>query len=65
MRGVRWIDNRKGQSIVEYLVIAAIIVGAIIAIQPTIKTNINNLFQKGADKTNIAQTALGNLTTEQ
>jgi len=57
--------SERGQPILEYLVIAAIIVGAILLIQPTVRTNIQNLYNQAAQKTSNAATALGNLNVEQ
>lgn len=61
--GVR-MRSERGQPIVEYLVIAAVIVAAILLIQPTVRTNIQNLYNNAAQKTSNAATALGNLNVE-
>ena len=60
------LNGRHGQSILEYLVIATIIVGAIIVIaKPAITTHMNSLYTNAAQKTGDAATALGGLKVEQ
>ena len=56
--------NRKGQSILEYLVVAAVIVGAIIAVKGAMQTNIATLYTNAGVKTGNAATAFGNLDVE-
>jgi Flp pilus assembly pilin Flp len=56
--------DRRGQSIVEYLIIATVIVAAIIAIRSKVSTNMNSLFNNAANKTNEAATSLGSLNLE-
>ena len=56
--------NCRGQSILEYLVLAAIIVAAILVIKPTITTHVGTLYDNAANKTSEAATALGNLTVQ-
>ncbi len=57
--------QKKGQSILEYLVIATVIVIAIAAIRSTLDTNITGLYTNAAAKTGDATTALGTLNVEQ
>lgn len=58
------LGNRKGQSILEYLVIAAVIVAGILAIKNTVKTNTDQLYTTAAGKVSTAATSLGGLTVE-
>ena len=51
---------RRGQAIVEYLVIATIIVGAILAIKPAIQGAVERLYNTTMTQTNSAANALGN-----
>jgi len=60
----RRLRKRRGQSIVEYLVIAAVIVAAILAVRGTVQANMKSLYDKSAQKTAEAATALGNLKVE-
>ena len=58
--------NRKGQSILEYLVIATIIVGAIILVGKPgglVDKNIKLLFTGAGDRTGDAASHLGKLKT--
>lgn len=55
---------QKGQSILEYLVIATVIVGAILAIRGVVQTNMNDLYTEAAAKTADAATALEGLEVE-
>lgn len=57
--------QKKGQSILEYLVIATVIVIAIFAIQGTVSNNMNDLYTNAAGKTATAAGSLGGLTVEQ
>ena len=43
--------NRRGQSILEYVVIATVIVLAIFAIKGTVDTNVRDMYGKAVDKT--------------
>jgi Flp pilus assembly pilin Flp len=56
--------NRKGQSILEYLVIATVIVLALTAIRGTLVTNMNTMFQNAADQTDNANASLAGVTPE-
>jgi len=48
----RRLRSKRGQSILEYLVIATIIVGAILVIaKPALTTNINGMYTAAAAKT--------------
>ena len=49
----QWLKGRKGQSIVEYLVVAGAIVAAILVVRGTIQANANSLFNKAANKLNV------------
>ena len=55
---------RKGQSILEYLVIATVIVAAIIAIRQTVATNMSSLYTGAANKTSVAATQLSGLVID-
>ena len=61
----RRLGNRRGQSILEYLVIATAVVAAIIAIKATVSSNMNTLYTNAADKTGEAGTGLGALKVEE
>lgn len=52
----------RGQSILEYLVIAAVVIGAILAIKGTLTENMNTLYTKAAEKTSAAATSLDELS---
>ena len=56
--------QRKGQAILEYLVIATVIVLAIVAIRGTVETRVGEVFTASADRTGDAATALGDLQLE-
>ena len=60
----RPLGNCRGQSILEYLVIAAVIVAGILAIKGTVKTNTDKLYTNAANKVNAAAASLGNLGVE-
>ena len=60
----RGVGARRGQSILEYLVIATVIVGAIIAIRGVVTPHINRLYNNAADHTADAAKALGKLKVE-
>ena len=55
----RRIRNRRGQQLVEYLIIVAVIVAAIIAIAPIIRGHVDTLLGNAATHTQNAATALG------
>lgn len=57
--------QKKGQSILEYLVIATVIVIAIFAIKDRVQGNMNDLYGNAADRTANAAAALGGLAIEQ
>ena len=54
--------GRRGQAMVEYLVIATVVLLAIIAARPAIQGAIQALFGNAATKANEAATGLSNLT---
>ena len=56
--------GRKGQSIVEYLIIVALVIGAIATIRATVQANMDSLFQGAAGQTKTAAGALGGLAPE-
>ncbi len=59
------LGSRRGQSILEYLVVATIIVGAVIAVaNGAIKTNMKTLYDNAGTRTGDAATSLKNLKTE-
>ena len=60
----RYWRSRKGQSILEYLVIATIIVIALIAIRPVLQGNINKLFNTAASQTGTADASLAGTKAE-
>ena len=60
----RRLQGRKGQSIVEYLVIATVIIGAILLIRATVQGNMTNLFNSAATQTATAGAAIGSATPE-
>lgn len=60
----RYSRGRRGQSILEYLVIATVIVSAILFIRPFVNTHIRNLYNNSANKVAQASNSLGNLSVE-
>ena len=60
----RRLRQRSGQSIVEYLVIATIIIVAILFIRNRVETNTKDLFTKAADQTATAGASLGTVVPE-
>ena len=56
--------RRRGQSILEYLVIITVIVIAIFAIRNTVSGNMNSLFNSAAAKTANAAGSLSNVVPE-
>ena len=52
---------RKGQAMVEYLVIATVVIAALLAVRPALQAAIQALFDNAATKANEAATNLGNL----
>ena len=60
----RLAKNKKGQSILEYLVVATIIVAAIAIIRPTLQANFATLFTNAAAQTANAGTKLGAVVPE-
>ncbi len=61
---LRRVRQRKGQSILEYMVIVTVVVLAILAIRGTVDTRVTEVFTAAADRTGDAATALGNLSLE-
>ena len=53
-------QNRRGQSIVEYLVIAGVIIAAILGIRAAFRTRMNNLMNQSQNKVDTATTLIGN-----
>ena len=51
---------RQGQAILEYLVIATVIVAAIVAVRPAIQGAVEQLYNATRDQTINAANALGN-----
>jgi Flp pilus assembly pilin Flp len=60
----RRVRNRRGQQLVEYLIMVALIVAAIIAIAPTIRGHVDTLLGNAATQTETAATKLGGLATK-
>ncbi len=59
------LGSRRGQSILEYLVIATIIVGAVIAVAANaIKPNMTTLYNNAGTRTGDAAKSLKDLKTE-
>lgn len=54
--------SRTGQSILEYLVIATVVVLAILLIRGTVQSNTESLFNQAAGKVGEAATQLGTLS---
>ncbi len=50
--------NRRGQSILEYLLITGVIIAAIVAISAKVKTSMTNVFENAATQTGTAATVL-------
>ena len=57
----RRLRSKRGQSILEYLVITTVVVLAIFAIRATVQTNTNALYNESANKLVGANTMLGNV----
>jgi len=57
----RRLRNRRGQSILEYLLIATIIVGAIMLVKGPLTRNMGNLYNGAGNKTNAAASAINTL----
>jgi Flp pilus assembly pilin Flp len=55
----RRLRSKRGQSILEYLVITTVVVLAILAIRGVVTTRSNDLFTQAGDKIGEATTALG------
>ena len=55
-------STHRGQAIVEYLVVASVVIAAIVAVQPAIRGAVNALYASAAAKANDAATKLGSLT---
>ena len=55
-------SRRVGQSVIEYLVIAAVVIAAIIAIRITVSQNMNLLMEKSADRVGQGATEIEGLT---
>lgn len=68
MRNVRVVGGRlrqrRGQSILEYLVIVTVVIIAILAIRGTVQNNMNQTYTNAAAQTSTAATELGALLTE-
>ena len=62
--GLRRQRDRRGQSILEYVVIATVIVLAIFAIKGTVQTNLNGVYGNAANKTADAGTSISGLAVE-
>ena len=50
---------RRGQAIVEYLLIATVIIAALIAVQPAIRAAVGSLYNASMSQTNNAANVLG------
>ena len=50
---------RRGQAIIEYLLIATVIIAALVAVQPAIRGAIDNLYNSAMGQTNNAANVLG------
>ena len=61
---VKRLTNRKGQSILEYLVIATIVVLAVLAIRGTVTEKMNNVMTESTNKVDEAATALQSFKLE-
>ena len=61
---VKRLMNRKGQSILEYLVIATIVVLAVLAIRGTVTEKMNNVMTESTNKVDEAATALQSFKLE-
>ena len=62
--GVRLLRNRRGQSILEYLVILSIVIGAIVFIREKVTKNVRDLYTNSANATAVAAKSVGKLTPE-
>lgn len=51
-----------GQSIVEYLIVAALVILAVAAVRGPLSGNVNSVYTNASNKVNDAATALGALT---
>ncbi len=60
----RCLRNKRGQSILEYLVITTVVVAAILAIRATVKTNMNSVFGKAAERVGDSQKVLNNFVVQ-
>ena len=58
----RRLGNKRGQSILEYLVITTVVVLAILAIRGMVQTQTEGLFNQAGNKVGEATTELGNFT---
>ena len=58
------LGRRKGQSIVEYLVIITIIIAAIVLVRATVRGNMDTLFSNAAGQTAKAGGSLGSAIPE-
>ena len=56
-----WIVSRRGQAIVEYLVIATVIIGALIALRPSLRSAVSGIYNSGAAQATAAAGNLGGL----
>jgi uncharacterized protein (UPF0333 family) len=56
--------NRKGQSILEYLVIVTVIILALAVARPIVAGNMNTMFANAAAQTSTANASLGSVTPE-
>ena len=60
----RRLQSRRGQSILEYLVITTVVVLAILAIRAVVNTQSTALFTQAGDKIGEASTALGTFAVQ-
>lgn len=66
MRGARgvsgcWPQSGRGQATVEYLVISAVVIAAILVIKTTLSDNFNKLYGETAKKVSDAAACIGKL----
>lgn len=57
----RRVCGRRGQSILEYLVIVGVVVIALFFVKTAVEGNMKNLFTSAANKTSLAQGEVDNL----
>jgi uncharacterized protein (UPF0333 family) len=61
---IKRMRNRRGQSILEYLVIVTVIILALAIARPIVQGNMTTMFTNAATQTSNANTALGAATWE-